>query len=176
MLRIAFLRSRRRTFVNHPGYLYATGFLSWSANGCAKNLVRACYLASYPHSFFLFWLIFPGAHFTCKHFVWVAWQNTAYHHKVVLIGTDKHMPCQPGAMWASRTASLPGLKQNHYLNLLKRIPSPHNKGKGQDAHFALEDGSLPLRIITLVELSQICPGTFTLIFALTHIIAYFLVL
>lgn len=113
-----------------------------------------------------FILILLGVHIPCKHFVWIAWQNTAYHHNLVLIGTDKHMPSQPGAMWVTRDkqtrqpAQQQALKQSHYLNLLKHIDSPLNKGKHSNAHFALEEGSLPLRIITLEELRELCPGTF----------------
>ncbi|KZP14126.1 hypothetical protein FIBSPDRAFT_896857 [Athelia psychrophila] len=74
-----------------------------------------------------------SAHHPCKHFIWIAWQNTAHHHKLVLIGTDKHMPCQPGVIKV-------------------------NKGKGSNAHFKLEEDGLPLRIITLDELHDLCPS------------------
>lgn len=77
------------------------------------------------------------------------------------------MPCQPGAMWSTRNkqsrsgVKASGLKQNHYLKLLKHIPSPFNQGKGDNAHFDLETDSMPLRIIKLDELSTVCPGAFS---------------
>lgn len=95
----------------------------------------------------------------------MVWQNTVYHHQLVLIGTDKHMLCQPGAMWVMRNKQLrngvkqPALKQNHYVNLLKCIASPFNKGKSKHTYFDLEEGSIPLRIITLDDSSTVCPGT-----------------
>lgn len=48
------------------------------------------------------------------------------------------------------------LGQAHYLNLLKCIDSPLNKGA--DGHFDLEPGSLPLHIMTLEELYELLPG------------------
>lgn len=80
--------------------------------------------------------------------------------KLVITGTDKHMPCQPGAMWITRDLKgrdAQALGQAHYLNLLKRIDSPLNKGA--DGHFDLEPNSLPLRIMTLKELYDFLPGT-----------------
>lgn len=69
------------------------------------------------------------------------------------------MPCQPGALWVTRDAKgreAQALGQAHYMNLLKRIDSPLNKGV--DGHFDLEPGSLPLRIMTLDELYEELPG------------------
>lgn len=139
----------------------ATGYQNSSENGCGRNSVSDNWPNITLYSFFL-----TGAHFQCKHFLWNRWQNIAYHRKLVLVGTDKHMPCQPGAMWVTRDKQVrkgvkqPALKQSHYLNLLKRITSPFNKGKGKDAYYDLEEGSIPLRIITLDDLSAICPGMF----------------
>lgn len=64
-------------------------------------------------------------------------------------------------MWITRDTKgreAQALGQAHYMNLLKRIDSPLNKGS--DGHFDLEPGSLPLRIMTLEELYEHLPGMF----------------
>lgn len=50
---------------------------------------------------------------------------------------------------STRQDLLQRFQANHFLNLLKHIPSPFNKGKSTNAHFDLEEDSIPLHIIAL---------------------------
>lgn len=75
------------------------------------------------------------------------------------------MPCQPGALWTTRDTKgreAHALGLAHYMNLLKHIDSPLNKG--EEGHFDLEPGSVPLRIMPLDELYDIFPGTYSSLF------------
>ncbi|KAF7967027.1 hypothetical protein HWV62_36037 [Athelia sp. TMB] len=99
-----------------------------------------------------------GDYYFCSRFVYITWQSVALKHNLVLVGTDKHMPFQPGAFWITRENRKPGqpiMGQNHFMNLVKRINSPFNKGQGR--HYDLELSSLPLCILPLDQFFEQCP-------------------
>ncbi|KAF7966238.1 hypothetical protein HWV62_39451 [Athelia sp. TMB] len=97
-------------------------------------------------------------YYYCSRFVYVTWQSMAFKHNLVLVGTDKHMPFQPGAFWSTRENRKQGqsiMGQQHFMSLLKRIDSDFNRGEGR--HYALEPGSLPLCILPLDDFLAQCP-------------------
>ncbi|KAF7965859.1 hypothetical protein HWV62_41196 [Athelia sp. TMB] len=72
-------------------------------------------------------------HKFCGRFQWGTWHKVAFKSGLVLMGSDRYMPLQPGPKWAVREAG--GPVQGHYMQLLQRFDHPDNP------HFNLPPGS-----------------------------------
>ncbi|KAF7965144.1 hypothetical protein HWV62_45402, partial [Athelia sp. TMB] len=80
-----------------------------------------------------------------------AWQQTAWKSRVVLVGVDTTMPCQPGRHWDKKKKGT--LRKPHYEALIKRIPSSYRS----NPYFSMLTGGMPLDVLTLDEFYKVHP-------------------